>query len=79
AQGLKCCLNASIISRELLPRLHQQLNDFTLLSFCNNYYPRPDTGLSVDLFNKKNELIYKFNPKAQIYGFIVGSVFRGHL
>ena len=77
AQGLKCCLNASIISRELLTSLHQQLNDFTLLSFCHNYYPRPDTGLSVDLINKKNELIYQFNPKAQIYGFIVGSGLRG--
>ncbi|MCQ1260099.1 DUF871 domain-containing protein [Staphylococcus aureus] len=79
AQGLKCCLNASIISRELLTSLHQQLNDFTLLSFCHNYYPRPDTGLSVDLVNKKNELIYQFNPKAQIYGFIVGSDLRGPL
>ena len=43
AQGFKCCLNASIISRELLTNLHQHLNDFTLLSFCHNYYPRPDT------------------------------------
>ncbi|MGT0197601.1 MupG family TIM beta-alpha barrel fold protein [Staphylococcus aureus] len=32
----------------MLTKLHQQLNDFTLLSFCHNYYPRPDTGLSVD-------------------------------
>ena len=64
---------------ELLTILHQQLNDFTLLSFCHNYYPRPDTGLSVDLVNKKNELIYQFNPKAQIYGFIVGSGLRGPL
>ena len=28
AQGLKCCLNASIISQELLTSLHQQLNEF---------------------------------------------------
>ena len=26
---------------------------------------------------RKNELIYQFNPKAQIYGFIVGSGLRG--
>ena len=42
-----------VLFRELLTSLHQQLNDFTLLSFCHNYYPRPDTGLSVDLVNKK--------------------------
>ena len=68
-----------VLFPELLTSLHQQLNDFTLLSFCHNYYPRPDTGLSVDLVNKKNELIYQFNPKAQIYGFIVGSDLRGPL
>ena len=31
------------------------------------------------MVNKKNELIYQFNPKAQIYGFIVGSGLRGPL
>ncbi|HHS2988611.1 TPA: 6-phospho-N-acetylmuramidase [Staphylococcus argenteus] len=79
AQGFKCCLNASIISRELLTNLHQHLNDFTLLSFCHNYYPRPDTGLSADWVKKKNEYIYQFNKKAQIYGFIVGTDLRGPL
>ncbi|KMR64768.1 outer surface protein, partial [Staphylococcus aureus] len=42
-------------------------------------YPRPETRLSDDLNNKKNDLIYQFNPKAQIYGFIVGSDLRGPL
>ncbi|MGT2356802.1 MupG family TIM beta-alpha barrel fold protein [Staphylococcus aureus] len=70
AQGLKCCLNASIISRELLTSLHQQLNDFTLLSFCHNYYPRPGYGIMLT-WSIENELIYQFNPKAQIYGFTV--------
>lgn len=77
--GFQCCLNASIVSEQLLQQLYTQLNDFSYICYCHNYYPRPDTGLTTDFVNAQNKLILKFNPNANIYGFIVGTTKRGPL
>ena len=76
AQGLKCCLNA-IISELLTSFTSTMLNDFTLLHFVIITIIQDqirDYLLTWSI--RKNELIYQFNPKAQIYGFIVGSGLR---
>lgn len=77
--GFQCCLNASIVSEQLLHQLYTQLNDFSYLCYCHNYYPRPDTGLTTDFVKAQNQLILKYNPNANIYGFIVGTTKRGPL
>ncbi len=68
-----------IISRNLLTSLHQQLNEFTLLSFCHNYYPKPTYALLLYLLEEKSSLIYQFNPRNKTQWFIVRSGLRGPL
>lgn len=75
--GFHCCLNASIISELLLQQLSYQLEDFSHLCYCHNYYPRPDTGLESQFVKAQNEMILKYNAHANIYGFIAGSTLRG--
>lgn len=75
--GFKCCLNASTITTSLLTHLKQTVSDFSNIIYCHNYYPRPDTGLSESFVTQQNMLILRFNPEAQIFGFISGSQKRG--
>lgn len=77
--GFQCCLNASILSESMLRQLYEQLDDFSYLCYCHNYYPRPDTGLDDQFVNKQNILILKYNPNATIFGFIAGTTARGPL
>ncbi|HLR19203.1 MAG TPA: MupG family TIM beta-alpha barrel fold protein [Staphylococcus sp.] len=79
SHGFKCCLNASIISEQLLKQLYHQMTDFTDLCYCHNYYPRPDTGLEASFVASQNKMILQFNPQADIFGFVTGSTLRGPL
>ncbi|MDN6629783.1 MAG: MupG family TIM beta-alpha barrel fold protein [Staphylococcus equorum] len=79
SNGFKCCINASIISEQLLQQLYHELKDFTYLCYCHNYYPRPDTGLEPQFVASQNNLILKYNAQADIFGFITGSTLRGPL
>ncbi|UDI77662.1 DUF871 family protein [Staphylococcus taiwanensis] len=75
-QQLKCCLNASTITSETLDLLYKQDN-LPEIYYCHNYYPRPDTGLSLSFVEQKNQLILSYDDKAIIMGFVPGTTLRG--
>ena len=50
--NLQCCLNASTITTEILDTLYNQ-KSLSKVYFCHNYYPRPDTGLALNLLNNE--------------------------
>lgn len=79
SRGYQCCLNASIVSEHLLSELKRQLQDFSKLCYCHNYYPRPDTGLAETFVQQQNERILHHNTQADIYAFVAGSEYRGPL
>jgi hypothetical protein len=49
-------VNASTITPEVLQKIIAAGTDIHKLRACHNYYPRPDTGLSFDLFAKRSRL-----------------------
>ncbi len=52
SQGFKCCLNASTLTDSMLAHIYR--TDFNnQLLYCHNYYPRPDTGLSISFIEEK--------------------------
>lgn len=78
SHGLKCCLNASTVTEDMLALIYQ--HDFKAqLLYCHNYYPRPDTGLSFSFIKNRNDLIQKYDKHAKICAFIPGSKLRGPL
>lgn len=76
--NLQCCLNASTITTEILDTLYNQ-KSLSKVYFCHNYYPRPDTGLALNLFEQRNNLIRKYDEHASIMAFIPGTTLRGPL
>lgn len=52
SQGFKCCLNASTLTDSMLAHIYRTEFNNQLL-YCHNYYPRPDTGLSISFIEKK--------------------------
>lgn len=53
SQGFKCCLNASTLTDSMLAHIYR--TDFNnQLLYCHNYYPRPDTGLSISFIEEKS-------------------------
>lgn len=77
SHNFECCLNASTIDATLLTHLSTHVVNFKALSYCHNYYPRPDTGVSTQFVTAQNSLIKSFNPNANIFGFIAGTEKRG--
>lgn len=52
SHGFKCCLNASTLTDSMLAHIY--CTDFNnQLLYCHNYYPRPDTGLSISFIEEK--------------------------
>lgn len=70
--GLKIQLNASTIAQEDLIFLDGKGVNWDNISFCHNFYPRPDTGLSYNFFMKKNKMLKELG--AQIWSFIPSQV-----
>lgn len=52
SQGFKCCLNASTLTDSMLAHIYRTEFNNQLL-YCHNYYPRPDTGLSISFIEEK--------------------------
>lgn len=76
--NLFCCLNASTITKPMLEEIYAD-NQIHRLYYCHNYYPRPDTGLSIGFVNYQNQLIRRFDKYAKVFAFISGSEYRGPL
>ena len=76
--GYRCCINASTITQSELSTLYRHSNIQSLV-YCHNYYPRPDTGLSISSIEEKNQLIRKYDAHAKICAFIPGTQKRGPL
>lgn len=75
SQGFKCCLNASTLTDSMLAHIYRTEFNNQLL-YCHNYYPRPDTGLSISFIEEKNQLIRKYDAHAKICAFIPGTLKR---
>lgn len=58
--GLKIEINASTISNKFFIELNKFSPDYTMLQACHNYYPRLNTGISLETFKKKNEMLKEY-------------------
>ena len=56
---LKIEINASTITEMFFNKLEQYKPNYEKLQACHNYYPRLNTGISLDTFNRKNEMLKK--------------------
>jgi hypothetical protein len=70
SRHMKIALNASTVTQENMRCLHKHRADFSSLEAWHNYYPRPETGLGMDDFNRKNR--YLKNEGLQVMAFIPG-------
>lgn len=61
--GLKIEINASTVTDGFLKDLEKYNPDYNKLQACHNYYPRLNTGISIETFKKKNEMLRKHNMK----------------
>ncbi|WP_040212250.1 DUF871 domain-containing protein [Clostridium polynesiense] len=67
-EGLMIEVNASTITPEILESLSKEKADFSNLQGCHNYYPRLNTGISVESLIAKNKMLKEKGIK--ISGFI---------
>lgn len=65
--GLKVEINASTVSSKFFSELHKFNPDYTMLQACHNYYPRLNTGISLETFKKKNEMLKKYGMKVSAF------------
>ena len=57
---IKIQINASTVTPFQMEALKSERADFTRLSSCHNFYPRPETGLSYELFLEKTRLLKSY-------------------
>lgn len=55
--GLKIEINASTTTQNFLNEFDKFKPEYTALKACHNYYPKPNTGISVNTFLKKNKML----------------------
>jgi len=67
---MKIALNASTITHENMEILRENGADFSSIEAWHNYYPRPETGLSMKDFNEKNRFLR--NERIRVMAFIPG-------
>ena len=60
---LKIEINASTITERFFNELEKYNPNYEMLTACHNYYPRLNTGISIETFNKKNQMLQKRNMK----------------
>lgn len=61
--GLKVQLNASTVTEEVLRGLERYSANFACIDALHNFYPRENTGLSEEFFDKKNRLLHEYGIK----------------
>ncbi len=54
--GLRIEVNASTMTENMLRQMFDAGIDPSCMSACHNYYPRPETGISYDLFVQRSEI-----------------------
>ena len=67
-------LNASTVSEEWMERLVKSGLNIENLSVCHNYYPRNNTGISLEFLTERNDFFRKAGLKTM--AFVPGSEFR---
>ena len=67
-------LNASTLTRFQLNRLTTMGVDFSRISACHNYYPRPETGLSIPYFQETTKLCKEYS--LSVDSFISGTAWK---
>ncbi len=67
-------LNASTVTEEWMERLLKSGLNISNLSVCHNYYPRNNTGISLELLTERNNFFKKAGLK--IMAFVPGGEFR---
>lgn len=65
--NLKIEINASTVTERFLNDLDKYSPNYKMLQACHNYYPRLNTGISIESFNKKNEMLKKRNVKISAF------------
>ncbi|MBU3114099.1 DUF871 domain-containing protein [Clostridium lacusfryxellense] len=65
--GLKIEINASTVTERFFVELEEYNPNYEMLQSCHNYYPRLNTGLSINTFNKKNKMLKKRNIKISAF------------
>lgn len=65
--GLKVEINASTVSRRFFEELDKFNPDYATLQACHNYYPRLNTGISLETFKKKNEMLKSYGMKISAF------------
>ncbi|MBC8014779.1 MAG: DUF871 domain-containing protein [Sporomusaceae bacterium] len=68
SSGLEVELNASTMTPAVLQEIYTAKADFSKIRACHNYYPRPETGLSFELFAERSKLLRDY--KITILAFI---------
>jgi hypothetical protein len=61
--NLKIEINASTVTEKFFNELEKYGPNYDMLQACHNYYPRLNTGISMETFNKKNQMLKKRNMK----------------
>ena len=64
---LRIEINASTVTKFFLDELEKNNADFSKLQACHNYYPRLNTGISIDTLNRKNKMLKKYNMKVSAF------------
>lgn len=57
---MKIEINASTVTQRFLREFEEYGPDYDNFQACHNYYPRLNTGISVEIFKYKNELLKKY-------------------
>lgn len=65
--GLKVEINASTVSKKFFKELDKYSPDYNMLQACHNYYPRLNSGISLETFNKKNEMLKSYGLKVSAF------------
>ncbi|MCY6369121.1 DUF871 domain-containing protein [Clostridium ganghwense] len=59
--GLKVEINASTITERFLQQFEKYQPNYKMIQACHNYYPKLNSGISVESFKKKNDMLKKYN------------------
>lgn len=67
-------LNASVVNEAYLDGAIKAGVDMTKIALTHNFYPRKETGLGIEAFNRKNQIFTKYNMTVQ--AFVCGDVLK---
>lgn len=70
SSGLTIVLNATVLERSLLDGLASQGVNLAALEALHNFYPRPESGLSMNYYKRQSALLKEYG--LQVSGFVAG-------